>query len=152
MHESLTREELGRLRHALRTPLNQIAGYAELLLLDPAVTERFQVQGALEQVLAASRDALAAIRAHLPLRVAHPSDAAFDKLGASLAQARTQVVTALAMVLGASPPLVDDELRLELERIRIAADELVRPLDMPDDVWRLGGAAFGAVQIGRAHV
>jgi hypothetical protein len=50
------------------------------------------------------------------------------------------------MVLGAAPPLVDDELRLELERIRIAADELVRPLEMPDDVWRVGGAAFGAVR------
>ena len=60
----LTAEEAGEMRHELRTPVNHIVGYAELLAED--VDAASPAAQALAEISAAARDVLALINAALP--------------------------------------------------------------------------------------
>ena len=52
---------LGELRHDLRTPLNHVIGYAEMLLEDAADPTLAERRRPLEETLAAAREALGLI-------------------------------------------------------------------------------------------
>ena len=123
----LSRDALAELRHELRTPVNHIVGYAEMLLEDAAdpvfVARREQLQAA----LAAARDALALINATLaPTR----SDVGADEvqqLFASLREPRERIRTAMLTLLATPDARRDASLADDLRRILSAAERLGGP-------------------------
>ncbi len=64
--DTLSSQALSELRHELRTPINQIVGYCEMLLEDADAAEHASRRSALADALAAVRDALAEIDRTLP--------------------------------------------------------------------------------------
>ncbi len=113
------------LRHDLRTPVNHIVGYAEMLLEDLAGPQHAARRDALEQTLAAARDALKAISLVLaPTRDAiEPAE--LTGLYARLEEPQHRILDAVRALLAATgeaptPTFVED-----LRRIEAAAARLV---------------------------
>ncbi len=113
---SLTPEALAELRHDLRTPLNHIIGYSEMLLED----ER---RPGLEEVLRAAREALGLINATLGVAGAGTSDVA--KLYGALQEPRGRIVAAISALLPAAGDGRDGTFTADLRRILGAAERLV---------------------------
>ncbi len=113
---SLTPEALAELRHDLRTPLNHIIGYSEMLLED----ER---RPGLEEVLRAAREALGLINATLGVAGAGTSDVA--KLYGALQEPRGRIVAAISALLPAAGDGRDGTFTADLRKILGAAERLV---------------------------
>jgi CheY-like chemotaxis protein/tRNA A-37 threonylcarbamoyl transferase component Bud32 len=118
---TLTVEAQAQLRHDLRTPLNHIIGYTEMLLEDVAGDASPERRERLEQALGAARQALELINAALgsarrivPADVAHLYDA--------LREPRQTIVMAInALVM---PETDGDAFTADLKKILSAADRL----------------------------
>jgi CheY-like chemotaxis protein len=124
-HSAPGSNPVAALRHDLRTPVNHIVGYAEMLLEDLAGPAHDAQRAALEQTLAAARDALKAISLVLaPTRDAiEPGE--LTGLYARLEEPQRRIVEAVRAVLAVtgeapSPTFVED-----LHRIEAAAARLV---------------------------
>ncbi len=129
-HSAPGSNPVAALRHDLRTPVNHIVGYAEMLIEDLEGPEHAGQREALEQTVAAARDALEAISLVLaPTRDAiEPAE--LDGLYARLETPQrriTDVVHALLAATGEAPTptFVDD-----LHKIEAAAARLV-PTQQP---------------------
>lgn len=93
----------GTLRHDLRTPLNHVIGYAEMLLEDAADQALAERRIPLEETLAAARTALDLINTTLaPTRVVGPAEV--SQLYAALAEPRTRIAKSVATLLGMVGP------------------------------------------------
>ncbi len=119
---ALSPEAAATLRHDLRTPLNHVVGYCEMLLedaADPALAPR---RAALEQALAAGRDALTLINTSLPGtgRVVPLADLA--ALRESLRAPQQRILSAVTTLLAS--PDADDGFAADLRRIRNSAEGL----------------------------
>lgn len=118
---TLTVEAQAQLRHDLRTPLNHIIGYTEMLLEDAVGDALAERRERLEQALGAARQALELINAALgsarrivPADVAHLYDA--------LREPRQAIVTAIdALVV---PEADGDAFTADLKKILSAAERL----------------------------
>ncbi len=118
--------ELGQLRHSLRTPLNQIIGYSEMLADDAAGESAPALTDALRDVLEAARDVLLAIQRNLG-----PSRESVSK--AEWRTLRRETSEPIQRILAHVSNLIDHE-KIEapdLERIRSAANSLNQVFDEP---------------------
>ena len=127
----LSRDALAELRHDLRTPVNHIVGYAEMLLEDAAdpvfVARREQLQAA----LAGARDALVLINATLaPTRNDVGADEV-QQLYASLREPRERISAAMQTLLATPEARRDASLADDLRRILSAAERLGGPPTTP---------------------
>ena len=119
----LSPDALAELRHDLRTPLNQIIGYGEMLLedaADPPLTAR---RGPLEVVLAAAREALALINATLSA----PGGAGaweVTRLYDALRRPQMRIVQAASDLLSTDPERHDEMFTGDLRKILAAAERL----------------------------
>jgi len=116
---------LAELRHDLRTPLNHVIGYAEMLLedaADPALTGRRE---RLEETLAAARDALSLINTTLSTGAAD-----LDALYNALRAPRMRIEQAVSSLLPAS----DDTFASDVRKILAAAARLAPPTAVPPRV------------------
>jgi DNA-binding response OmpR family regulator len=118
--DTLTLQALSELRHELRTPINQIIGYCEMLLEDATAAEQAARRAALEEALAAVRDALTTIDRGLPSgkRDVRPAEA--EALSDTLRVPRERI-------LRATESLLTDEERAfvaDIRKIRSAAERL----------------------------
>ena len=118
--DTLTIQALSELRHELRTPINQIIGYCEMLLEDATAEQQAARRAALEEALAAVRDALSTIDRGLPSgrRDVRPAEA--EALTDTLRVPREKILRATA-------PLLDDAERAfvaDIRKIRSAAERL----------------------------
>ncbi|HET9708757.1 MAG TPA: protein kinase [Gemmatimonadales bacterium] len=125
---TLTVEAQAQLRHDLRTPLNHIIGYTEMLLedaTDPALAERRE---RLEQALGAARQALELINASLgSARRIVPADVA--QLYDALQAPRQTIVLAIdALVV---PEADGDPFTADLRKILSAAEHLAPERSQP---------------------
>ena len=140
-------------RHNLRTPVNHILGYGELLLEDARDLSRGELVGDLEQILAAAREALAVINqagseaqlAGLCERLCAPAQriaalarslqAQSGEAGAAdLEKIRMAAETLMGMVRQAAPPAADGPARDAGEREpRAASGERARLLVVDDN-------------------
>lgn len=128
---TLTPESLTALRHDLRTPVNHIIGYAEMLSEDasgPALEGR---RALLDLTLAAARDILALINSTLGLH--HGSVSAADVAGLydALRHPRHRVVSSVTAVLRAPDAEQDATLVEDLGRILAAVGRLAGPAPAP---------------------
>lgn len=118
----LTPEAVSELRHELRTPVNHIVGYAEMLLEDAADGDQAG-RAALEQTLVAARDVLTLINGTLSSGGVSVSRADIAALYTSLAEPQQRIVGALSPLLDVDRK--DEEFTSDLRRILSAADKLV---------------------------
>lgn len=112
------------LRHDLRTPVNHIVGYAEMLLEDLGAPEHAESRAALERAVAAARDALRSISVVLsPDResVAPPELAALYE---SLAEPQRQIIDSVRSLLEQSGAAPTTDYAGDLRRILDAAEKL----------------------------
>ncbi|MDX1395322.1 MAG: protein kinase [Gemmatimonadota bacterium] len=120
-------ESSKQLRHELRTPINHIVGYAEMLLEDATDDGATDRRGRIEQIIAAAGDILAAINAALPPSLSEPTDAGVRELYESFVEPRGRITAALDALRG-MPGVVDDpEMAGDLARIGEAAAKLAPP-------------------------
>ena len=127
--ETLTGVEVAHLRHELRTPVNQIVGYCEMLLEDAEAPEHAHRHAQLASALAAVRAATSMIDAGLPPTAATVDKNQIQSLYESLHEPQSRIIDAMSRLLrdevSAPPEFIDD-----ICRIRDAAERLL-PTDRP---------------------
>lgn len=119
---TLTGNAMADLRHELRTPVNHIVGYAEMLLEDLTDDAPVTHRETLEGVLAAAREVLDLIGQALPTTRTKISPSEIGELYAALGDPQTRIVQATERLLegeGLEPAFVSD-----VQRIRKAAERL----------------------------
>jgi len=128
--DTLTVQALSELRHELRTPINQIIGYCEMLLEDAAAAEHAARRAALEEALAAVRDALTTIDRGLPAGRSDVRPADAEALSDTLRVPREKILHATESLLGdAERAFVADvrKIRSAAERLGVAGPRTVTP-------------------------
>ena len=126
---------LAHARHELRTPINAIIGYSEMLLEDASDGASDEIAGDLKRIHSAGRDLLARVDRILdPARLAEPG----VDLNAMGAQIRADLRDPTTAVIGYAEMLIEGDdaaaMRADLERILGAARRL---LDMSTDIVRV---------------
>jgi len=95
----LTAQEASKLRHDLRTPVNHIVGYCEMLLEDATDAGRTDRRPPLERAIALAREALQTINSRLTTGDATVSRAQLSELHDSLRQPRERIVETMTSLL-----------------------------------------------------
>lgn len=118
------------LRHDLRTPVNHIVGYCEMLLEDTgaAAPERRE---SLEGILAAVREALALIDATLPPTLTALSPDTLGGLLRSLRGPQGRIVDATSRLLTMPDVTKDAQSAADVAKIREAAERLLEAAGPP---------------------
>ncbi len=124
-HAPLTPESTAELRHDLRTPINHIVGYAEMLLEDAAEPSLAPRRAALEETLAAARDLLALIDRLLGGRSDGIRAEEVAELYRSLRDPQQRIVRSVEGLLRLTEPAADREFTSDLHRILGAAAKLI---------------------------
>ncbi len=118
MGDALSPEIAGALRHELRTPVNHIVGYAEMLREDAA--DGSPDAARIDRILATAREVLARINAALP-----PTGmATLDDLDALIRDLRRPQTAVLDEVAALSASVRDAQYAADLDRIAQAAHRL----------------------------
>jgi CheY-like chemotaxis protein len=121
---------LGELRHDLRTPLNHVIGYAEMLLEDAADPTLAERRRPLEETLAAAREALGLINETLSsTRGAGAREVL--QLYDALRGPRTRIVQAASALLPAADDGADGTFTADVRKILAAAERLAPPAPVP---------------------
>ncbi|HXV85345.1 MAG TPA: response regulator, partial [Gemmatimonadales bacterium] len=119
------------LRHDLRTPINHIVGYAEMMLEDLQAPEHAAPRAALETAIAAAREALRSISAVLAPSRESVEASELASLYATLAAPQQRIVEAVQSLLQATGGPPTPGFTADLHRILEAAARL-RPAETPD--------------------
>ena len=128
--DALSGTEVSHLRHELRTPVNQIVGYCEMLLEDAQEPEFAHRQQPLADALAAVREATALIDAGLPPTATTLETGRIRLLYESLHVPQTRIIDAMGGLLRSATGVGDAEFIADVCRIRDAAERLL-PTDRP---------------------
>lgn len=146
---------LAHARHELRTPINAIIGYSEMLFEDARENASAQVATDLERIRSAGRDLLGRVDRILdPARLVAEPTVDLDGLGA---QIRADLRDPTTAVIGYAELLIEDGdavMRADLERILGAARRL---LDMSTDIVHIAtlprsGAAGTMLEVGSTAI
>jgi CheY-like chemotaxis protein len=128
----LTPELAAELRHELRTPVNHIVGYAEMLLEDAQAAGAGARRRALEETLGAAREVLTLINRTLVPTQATVGSEALDALYASLREPQRKIVRIIEGLLAAADAPAGDAELDDLRKILHAAEKLVpTPANVP---------------------
>ena len=112
-------EVIARLRHSLRTPLNHIIGYAEMIRDEAREQSATAEVGVMDQVLAAARQIVDRVQEALPVKAHIPPDA-IPVLRDAMRPPLTQIEKLLAGFEEMSGGACDKEMR----KLRAATSEL----------------------------
>ena len=126
--ETLSISEVARLRHELRTPVNQIVGYCEMLLEDAQSPQDGSRRDSLKEALAAVRDAISLIEQALPADVATLDADRIVALYERLHGPQSRIIDAMSGLLRDGQP--DEKFIADVCRVRNAAERLL-PTDRP---------------------
>ena len=149
----LTPALAGELRHELRTPVNHIVGYTEMLLEDAAGPEAADRRRALGETLAATREVLALINRALPSTQATLGADVVDALFASLAAPQQRITRTVEELLAAADHDAGDTYAQDLRKILQAAARLVPARAQPaPGAPAAGGAADARPSTGPARI
>jgi signal transduction histidine kinase len=116
-----TSRETAELRHTLRTPINHMIGYAELLLEDLDADTKSAAEQQLNRILVAAQQILALVQKHL--QVAEPEIVAAD-----LDALRQELEEPVGAVIRCTDDLFQMETGsrlIDVQRIRLGAEELL---------------------------
>ncbi|MGH7532049.1 MAG: response regulator, partial [Gemmatimonadales bacterium] len=118
----LTAAEVSALRHDLRTPVNHIVGYCELLLEDAAADPDERRRNALRNALASARDVLALIDGTLSASGQDVTPGAIDALHSRLRTPHDRILAAMDAL---GDPSADEGFSADVQRIRHATGRLL---------------------------
>ncbi len=118
---------IAELRHELRTPINHIVGYTEMLLEDAEGNEYAERRAAFEQTLTAAREAIDLINVTLPPTRLEIEDQELAELTRSFASPQQRIRQALEGLLADDTVKADETLVEDLHKILSAADRLGSP-------------------------
>ncbi|MEO8294933.1 MAG: response regulator, partial [Gemmatimonadota bacterium] len=116
---------VGELRHDLRTPVNHIVGYTEMLMEDAEGAAYAECRAALEETLSRARDVLLLINAALPPTRTEVSSEELSNLYTAIRIPQERILTAVRSLLGSSALPPSDTFSQDLLRIKAAAERLV---------------------------
>jgi signal transduction histidine kinase len=120
------RDELLRdLRHELRTPINHIVGYAELLLEQAADAQLPELVPDLQRILLAGKQLLKPIAEHLDPARAQLTSADFDQLSLELRTPLTTIIGYADLLADGAEYDVPAEFLSDVRRIRDAGSQLL---------------------------
>ncbi|MBE0592952.1 MAG: hypothetical protein IH616_11200, partial [Gemmatimonadales bacterium] len=117
-------QAVSQLRHDLRTPVNHIVGYAEMLLEDSTAPSDAGRRRVLEQTLGTAREVLGIIDQHLAAGRPDVSPRDLAGLYDSLREPQGRILRAMRDLL-TSGGATDEAFRQDVERILQAAERLV---------------------------
>jgi CheY-like chemotaxis protein/tRNA A-37 threonylcarbamoyl transferase component Bud32 len=115
---------IAELRHELRTPINHIVGYTEMLLEDAEGNEYAERRVAFEQTLMAAREAIDLINVTLPPTRLDIEDQELADLTQSFASPQQRIRDALEGLLSDESVKADETLVEDIHKILSAADRL----------------------------
>jgi CheY-like chemotaxis protein/tRNA A-37 threonylcarbamoyl transferase component Bud32 len=144
---------VGELRHDLRTPVNHIVGYAEMLLEDTEDPAYASCRTGLQEMLSAAREVLLQINAALPPTRTEVSSQELATLYRAMQGPQGRVLAAVRGLLGSSNLPPGETFPQDLLRIKAAAERLV-PGSAANGTPRVAGGA-NATQDGagrKAHL
>ena len=121
----LSPEEVAELRHDLRTPVNLIVGYCEMLLEDATEPDLADRRAALEVALQAVRDALTVINTTVPATRDNLRTTDVIQLHESLREPQSRILHAVTVLLGTDASSTDEGFAADLQRVKSAAEQLV---------------------------
>ena len=131
---------LANIRHELRTPINAVIGYSEMLLEDASAQEQTAVIADLQRIRDAGHQLLGLVNEILDLGTSDPGELDLERFGAML---RHQLRTPINAVIGYTELLLEDaaepgrqDLSADLEKIHAAAE---RFLALIDDIVQFRG-------------
>jgi len=116
---------VAELRHDLRTPVNHIVGYAEMLLEDLELPTHASEKAALEQTVTAARQALEVISLVLAPTRNSVTVTELTELYAKLAEPQRRIIEMVEGLLGATGEEPTPTFAEDLRRILAAAGRLV---------------------------
>ena len=123
-HDSLPPESVSELRHELRTPVNHIVGYCEMLLEDAVEADHTDHKVALQDTLGVARDVLNLINTGLPPSEKEVPRRSVVDLVESLREPQRRIVNIMTSLLGSGAP-ADGSFADDVRRIIGAAERLV---------------------------
>ena len=126
---TLSVNEVATLRHELRTPINQIVGYCEMLLEDAQSGQGGPRRESLSEALAAVRDAIVLIEDALPAGATTLDADRIVSLYESLHHPQSRIIDAMSGLLR-EEELPDEKFIADVCRVRNAAERLM-PTDRP---------------------
>ena len=126
---TLSVNEVATLRHELRTPINQIVGYCEMLLEDAQGRQGGPRRESLSEALAAVRDAIGLIEDALPAGATTLDADRIVSLYESLHHPQSRIIDAMSGLLR-EEELPDEKFIADVCRVRNAAERLM-PTDRP---------------------
>ena len=116
---------VGELRHDLRTPVNHIVGYTEMLLEDSEEPAFADCRTLLQDILSAAREVLLLINGALPPTRNEVSPSELATLYSSIRIPQGRILGAIRNLLASPSAPPGDEFPQDLLRIRAAAERLV---------------------------
>jgi len=123
---TLSADEVATLRHDMRTPVNHIVGYCELLLEDAEGPGHAARRERLEESLRAVRDALEMINASLSPGGHDVTQRDVDALYDRLREPHTRIMESMAALLAPQDhATIDEEFSADVRKIRNATEQLV---------------------------
>ena len=125
MSEARPTGEVAALRHNLRTPVNHIVGYAEMLLEDAEASADETRRGALEATLQAARRVLRLINESLSSGHTTVAPADLRALYEALRGPQREIVQAMTPLLASGA--TDEQFVADVRRILSAAERLAGP-------------------------
>jgi CheY-like chemotaxis protein len=139
---------LANIRHELRTPINAVIGYSEMLLEDAAAQDQAAIVPDLERIRAAGHQLLGLVNESLDADTIEPGELDIEHFGATL---RHQLRTPINAVIGYTEMLLEDaaesgrsDLSADLEKIHTAAE---RFLALIDDIVHFCGVEAGRMRL-----
>jgi CheY-like chemotaxis protein/RIO-like serine/threonine protein kinase len=135
----LTSAALDELRHDLRTPINHIVGYAEMVLEDAIEASEGERKAMSEEVLAAAREVLGWINTTLAPSRPEVTRTEVNSLFAAMREPQQRVLRAVNAMLASAGVAPGGPLDEDLRRILKAAEQLVPA----DSVAAVAPAASG---------
>jgi len=132
----LSVDEIATLRHDLRTPVNHIVGYCELLLEDSDGAEHAERRMRLEGSLSAVREALDMINTSLAVGRNQVTQDDVDDLYERLREPRGRIMESMAALLSPDGTLDSDEFSSDVGRIQYATEQLTATRRSPPPTIR----------------
>ncbi|MEO9115431.1 MAG: protein kinase [Gemmatimonadaceae bacterium] len=120
----LSVDEVATLRHDLRTPVNHIVGYCELLLEDSEGAEYAERRARLEGSLRAVREALEMINTSLGVGRTQVTQPDVDELYERLREPRARIMESMAALLSPDAAADGDEFVSDVGKIQHATEQL----------------------------
>lgn len=124
----LSAEEIAHLRHELRTPVNQIVGYCELMLEEAQELKHSDRVAQLNEALNAVREVTRLIDSSLPVTATEVGEDSIRALYQSFSLPQNRIIEAMSALLKVSAP--ESSFVADVCRVRDAAERLL-PQDRP---------------------